>query len=94
MHVPIIPLGTLTHSSPYGITSGNSAGQAVWRNPFNGAAGFSLPSIKDTIELWMARRQQRQQLNELAISDDHLLDDIGVSRDAALREAEKWFWQR
>ena len=37
-----------------------------------------------------ARWQQRQKLLEL---DDHLLDDIGVSREEALREASKRFWQ-
>ena len=36
------------------------------------------------------RRQQRQKLLEL---DDHLLADIGVSREQALREAGKRFWQ-
>jgi uncharacterized protein YjiS (DUF1127 family) len=37
-----------------------------------------------------ARWQQRQTLLEL---DDHLLADIGVSREQALREASKRFWQ-
>jgi uncharacterized protein YjiS (DUF1127 family) len=36
------------------------------------------------------RWQQRQKLLEL---DDHLLADIGVSREQALREAGKRFWQ-
>ena len=35
-------------------------------------------------------RTRRQQLLEL---DDHLLADIGVSREQALREAGKRFWQ-
>jgi uncharacterized protein YjiS (DUF1127 family) len=37
-----------------------------------------------------ACRRQRQKLLQL---DDHLLADIGVSRERALREASKWFWQ-
>jgi uncharacterized protein YjiS (DUF1127 family) len=37
----------------------------------------------------MDRRQQRQDLLEL---DDHLLKDIGLSRAAARKEAEKPFW--
>ncbi|MDQ2954056.1 MAG: DUF1127 domain-containing protein [Pseudomonadota bacterium] len=37
-----------------------------------------------------ARWQQRQKLLEL---DENLLDDIGVSREQALREAGKRFWQ-
>ena len=36
------------------------------------------------------RRQQRQKLSEL---DDHLLADIGLSREQALRESGKRFWQ-
>jgi len=40
---------------------------------------------------WMARSQQRRALGGL---DDRLLRDIGVSRQQALREAAKWFWQR
>jgi uncharacterized protein YjiS (DUF1127 family) len=30
----------------------------------------------------------------LALLDDHLLKDIGVSREDALREAAKPFWQQ
>jgi uncharacterized protein YjiS (DUF1127 family) len=46
------------------------------------------------IGLWLARSRQRRHLGELAEWDDHLLKDIGVSRDAALREAAKPFWRR
>jgi uncharacterized protein YjiS (DUF1127 family) len=37
----------------------------------------------------LERRRQRRALLQL---DDHLLADIGVSREQALREAGKWFW--
>ena len=47
-----------------------------------------------TIGLWLARSRQRRHLRELAEWDDHLLKDIGVSREAALREAAKPFWRR
>ena len=48
-----------------------------------------------TIGVWIARSRQRHALHELAgRSDrDHLLDDIGVTPDAARRAAAKWFWQ-
>ena len=39
--------------------------------------------------MWQKRRQ-RQSLLEL---DDHLLEDIGITREQAEREAGKWFWQ-
>lgn len=45
-----------------------------------------------TFSLWIARRGRRRQLAELALLDDHLLKDIGVSRDTASREAAKSFW--
>jgi uncharacterized protein YjiS (DUF1127 family) len=43
---------------------------------------------------WLGRVQRRQDLGRLAELDDHLLKDIGVSREEALRESAKWFWQR
>jgi len=51
-------------------------------------------NLPDTIRGWVARYHQRQRLGELAELKDHLLQDIGVSQDAALREAAKWFWQK
>ena len=47
----------------------------------------------DTIELihgYQARSRQRQALRQL---DDRLLADIAISREAARKEAGKWFWQ-
>jgi uncharacterized protein YjiS (DUF1127 family) len=44
---------------------------------------------------WVARSRQRRALREIAESDDrHLLRDIGVTREEAFREADKWFWRR
>ena len=48
----------------------------------------------DTVRIWIARSRQRKALGELAQLNDYLLQDIGVSRDKALREAAKPFWQR
>jgi uncharacterized protein YjiS (DUF1127 family) len=45
-----------------------------------------LRSAWSCYERWL----QRQQLGEL---DDRLLDDIGITRDAARREAGKHFWR-
>ena len=44
-----------------------------------------------TLRVWRARRRQRQTLAEL---NDYLLNDIGVSRNEARREAAKPFWRR
>ena len=53
------------------------------------ALGFTA-----TIRLWSERSRQRRHLRELPQWDDYLLNDIGVSREAALREAAKPFWRR
>ena len=48
-----------------------------------------------TIRMWVARRHGRQDLQDLAEhGEDHLLEDIGVTREDAFRVAGKWFWQR
>ena len=38
---------------------------------------------------WIERQRQRRTLGDL---DDHFLADIGISRQAAMREAAKPFW--
>ncbi len=42
-------------------------------------------------EAWLVRRRGWQDLSEL---DDHLLQDIGISREDALWKAGKPFWRR
>jgi uncharacterized protein YjiS (DUF1127 family) len=39
-----------------------------------------------------AQRRQREALRELA-DDPHLLRDLGLTRQQALDEADKFFWQ-
>ena len=69
-----------------------------------GRAGKPLPAVVrprsksffaivwDSCSLWMGRRRQRDALADLA-EDKHLLADIGMTREQALREAGKPFWQ-
>jgi uncharacterized protein YjiS (DUF1127 family) len=45
-----------------------------------------------TIARWIARSRQRRAVRDIA-EIDYLLNDIGVSRDEALREAGKPFWR-
>jgi uncharacterized protein YjiS (DUF1127 family) len=45
------------------------------------------------MRIWVVRRRTRKALQELAELNSHLLQDIGVSRDDALREAAKPFWR-
>ena len=55
-----------------------------WRLPLQ-----SVAALARTTRGWIAWRRQRQ---DLAVLNDHLLADIGVTREAALREAGKPFW--
>jgi len=58
--------------------------------PERTAPAFDWRSLLD---IWRGRARQRKALGELADCNDHLLKDMGISRDDALREAGKWFWQ-
>ena len=40
--------------------------------------------------VWQDRAEQRRRL---AVMDDRMLDDIGVNRGEAMREARKPFWR-
>jgi uncharacterized protein YjiS (DUF1127 family) len=46
-----------------------------------------------TMRIWIARRQQRKALGDMAECSPHLLKDIGVPEEQARREAAKWLWQ-
>lgn len=43
-----------------------------------------------TLQKWMARSAQRKELLALP---DHLLEDIGITREQAIEEANKPFWK-
>lgn len=78
---------SLIQEMPFGrfaipVTPRDTGGES----PING----SFPAIRR----WIARRRERRALGELATFNVHLLRDIGVSVEDALREAEKPFWQR
>jgi uncharacterized protein YjiS (DUF1127 family) len=44
------------------------------------------------LRIWIGRSLQRRVLRELA-GEERLLRDIGLSREQALHEAAKPFWQ-
>jgi uncharacterized protein YjiS (DUF1127 family) len=53
-----------------------------------------LAGTPSTVGRWFAHSRQRRALREIAERNDfHLLKDIGVSQEEALREAEKAFWR-
>jgi uncharacterized protein YjiS (DUF1127 family) len=49
-----------------------------------------LSGLIETVAVWIARRRQRRVLAAL---DQHLLEDVGLSREQARREAAKPFWK-
>ena len=74
------------------------------RAPAHGSSGYALHQQQDAsisltgrlkaMRLLIARSQQRGALADLIELDERMLRDIGVSRDAAWREAAKPFWRR
>jgi uncharacterized protein YjiS (DUF1127 family) len=67
------------------------AGMRTFRQQF--ASSSSAAGWWRTLGLWIDLSRQRRQLGELAELNDYLLKDIGVSREDAMREAEKPFWR-
>jgi len=49
-----------------------------------------LARTVDTVQLWYGRARQRRHLEALGHAE---LEDVGISRIAALQEARKFFWQ-
>jgi uncharacterized protein YjiS (DUF1127 family) len=49
-----------------------------------------LTSLIRTLEIWLIRRDGRQELSSL---DDEQLKDVGISREDVLREVSKPFWR-
>jgi len=70
---------------------GEVAGKWTFRR--QSVSSSSVDGWLRTLGLWIDRSRQRRQLGELAELNDYLLKDIGVSREEAMREAEKPFWQ-
>jgi uncharacterized protein YjiS (DUF1127 family) len=53
------------------------------------AAGWTH-SVSGLLARWLDASRSRRTLDDL---DEHMLRDIGITRDEALREARKFFWQ-
>ena len=69
---------------------GYAAPATTPRHQSNSWPAFLRPSTM--LRGWAERRAQRKTLGELA-EDRHLLQDIGLTRAQALREAAKPFWR-
>ena len=73
---------TNAHSTSLACRSASHETDWPWPDWFRDLA----PAIA---RMWEKRRQ-RQRLLSL---DKHLLDDIGITRDQAEKEAAKWVWE-
>jgi len=51
---------------------------------------FSFAKIKKVVRIWIERSRQRKQLAQL---EDHLLEDIGLTRSQIQNEIAKPFWK-
>jgi uncharacterized protein YjiS (DUF1127 family) len=72
-----------------------SARASAARGRYGGAQEYqSAPrSPLNMLGIWLTRSSQRRALQELA-QDRHLMSDIGLDPEQALREAAKPFWRR
>jgi uncharacterized protein YjiS (DUF1127 family) len=68
-----------------------SAARARYGRPLEGHSALKAPLRM--LGVWLARSRQRRVLRELAL-DRHLMRDIGLNPEQALREAAKPFWRR
>ena len=78
---------SLTHTSAPKAMAPSGQGVASARRLSMAAA------ILPTLRFWSARSRQRNALRDVA-QEDHLLNDIGLTRAQALGEAAKPFWRR
>ena len=46
---------------------------------------------REMLGYWMERSRTRRQLKAL---DDHVLADVGLTREQAIAESDKYFWQQ
>ncbi|MGY6632554.1 MAG: DUF1127 domain-containing protein [Alkalilacustris sp.] len=50
--------------------------------------------ILGTVRVWQGRVQARRDIQRLALwGSDSVLEDVGITRSDAEREARRWFWQ-
>ena len=78
--------GWFLWTSPGLPRAGSAPDRAVTRHI---APLTALRRFAAIIRMWRRRARSRQQLREL---NDHLLKDIGLSREAACYDAAKLFW--
>jgi uncharacterized protein YjiS (DUF1127 family) len=74
----------------HAITSHSRAGACTCQPSTPTGVSSAFRSAIRIVSRWHGRARQRQDLRDL---NDHLLDDIGITRKATETEALKPFWQ-
>jgi len=70
-----------------------SAGARQWRNATRHVTpSTALRRISGLLRRWRERQRLHRQLRSFSELDDHILQDIGLTRSTLLREATKPFW--
>lgn len=64
-------------------TSALNLGRSFPRTP------VALRDVLGRVATWIAVYRERTQLSDL---DDHMLEDIGITREQALKETGRAFW--
>ena len=80
MQTTLGPMSPATLPAHGGGTKGARSNSALWR-----AIGL--------LKCWRERMRSRQQVRRLCDLDDHLLQDIGLTRTALLSEVTRPFWR-
>jgi uncharacterized protein YjiS (DUF1127 family) len=74
-----------------------SPGRAATRPPRRGSSNIrhntALEQLIGLLRRWRERIRARRQLAGLCDLDDHILQDIGLTRSALRCEAETPFWR-
>lgn len=84
----------LPMSQPISERSSEGPGGSFFTVSCNEENSSALAAVYSTFSLWLKRRRRRQSLLDLADRNDHLLADVGLTQEEALREAAKPFWRR
>jgi uncharacterized protein YjiS (DUF1127 family) len=61
--------------------------------PQQGGAAALLQRAMGVLALWRRRIRTRAELRKLGALDDHVLQDIGMTRSQLISEASKPFWR-
>jgi uncharacterized protein YjiS (DUF1127 family) len=75
------------------LNPGHAATRPLRRRGTNIQHNTALRQLIGLLRRWQERIRTRRQLTRLCDLDDHILQDIGLTRSGLRCEAEKPFWR-